>query len=146
MIRIYGSPHCPDCVACKAAFDEKGTPYEFIDITGSMPNLKAFLKMRHHLPLFEEVKERGSVGIPAIEKEDGTITLDWEEVLKEYGMTAQPGKACGLDGKDLNCESSFFHGADQVQKKQSFLCLNVMAWNQRASSDSIFSASSGWRL
>ncbi|MCI2154297.1 glutaredoxin [Erysipelotrichaceae bacterium Oil+RF-744-GAM-WT-6] len=99
MIRIYGSPHCPDCVACKAAFDEKGTPYEFIDITGSMPNLKAFLKMRDHLPLFEEVKERGSVGIPAIEKEDGTITLDWEEVLKEYGMTAQPGKACSLDGK-----------------------------------------------
>lgn len=40
---------------------------------------------------------------------------------------------------ELKLRKQFFlHGADQVQKKQSFLCLNVMAWNQRASSDSIF--------
>ena len=99
MIRLYGSPLCPDCVACKNAFDAEGTAYEFIDITGSMANLKEFLKIRDREPLYDSVKEAGGVGIPTLVLEDGTITLDYESQLKDdtqIPMTA--GTACRLDG------------------------------------------------
>lgn len=35
MLKVYGSPLCPDCTACKAAFDANGIEYDFVDITGS---------------------------------------------------------------------------------------------------------------
>lgn len=112
MITVYGSPHCPDCVRCKESFDANGIAYEFTDITGSMPNLKAFLKRRDTDPVFAEAKNEGRVGIPALLREDGTVTLDWEAWLAEKSLSAgpkiqptvsdtseiKPGQACRLDG------------------------------------------------
>ena len=34
--------------------------------------LKQFLKLRDHLPVFDEIKAEGRVGIPALVPEDGT--------------------------------------------------------------------------
>lgn len=102
MLKIYGSDHCPDCVACKAAFDANGMTYDFINITESMKNLKEFLKIRDTDPTFNEARENGYVGIPALVKDGGAITLDWEGCLKEFGMNPEPvvktGAACRLDG------------------------------------------------
>ena len=44
-------------------------------------NLKAFLKLRDGSHLFDSVREMGSIGIPAIVKEDGCLTLDWDEFI-----------------------------------------------------------------
>ncbi|MBR3358969.1 MAG: glutaredoxin [Solobacterium sp.] len=98
MIKVYGSPLCPDCVACKEGFDAEGTAYEFIDITGSMANLKEFLKLRDTNALYDSVKEAGGVGIPTLILEDGTITLDYESQFKEEHRTPAAGTACRLDG------------------------------------------------
>jgi len=102
MLKLYGSPLCPDCTACKAAFDANGIIFEFVDVTGSMRNLKEFLKYRDTDKVFEEARQNGYVGIPALIMENGSITLDWESYLKENGFSADAaipvGKACRIDG------------------------------------------------
>ena len=104
MLTVYTSPLCPDCRECKVNFDAHKIEYTAIDITESMKNLKAFLKLRDSSPVFDPCRERGFVGIPAIVRADGGVTLDWECVLTERGLPVvyreeKPPLACSLDGK-----------------------------------------------
>ena len=102
MLRIYGSPLCPDCRECRVNFDSNGVEYEYIDITASMKSLKEFLTLRDRLPEFIPAKEGGSVGIPAIFAENGSVTLDWEGWLDESGLPVvykENGPVCSIDGK-----------------------------------------------
>ena len=102
MLTIYGSPLCPDCRECKANLDAHGTAYESIDINKIMRNLKAFLKLRDSLPVFDACKENGSVGIPALVLEDGTVTLDWEGWMQEHKLPIvcrESAQVCSIDGK-----------------------------------------------
>lgn len=102
MLKIFGSPLCPDCMACKAALDANGVEYNFVDVTGSMRNLKQFLKYRDTDPVFDDARANGYVGIPALLPEDGNITINWEAYLKEKGLNVEPavptGTACRIDG------------------------------------------------
>lgn len=106
MIRMYGSPLCPDCVEAKANLNQYHMQYEFIDITSAIPKLREFLNLRDHNPAFDAVKENGSVGIPAIVKEDGSVTTDWKSVVREAGYKpfeiSDKGTSCNLDHKG-NC-------------------------------------------
>lgn len=81
MIKIYGSMLCPDCVKCREDLDRAGIAYEYLDFAESLLHLKEFLKIRENSPLFEDVKKNGSIGIPCLMKEDGSITLDWAELM-----------------------------------------------------------------
>lgn len=78
MLKVYGSLLCPDCVACKAAFEEKGIDFEYHDFGEELGALKEFLSIRDSDPQFEAVKQAGKIGIPCIRREDGTVSLDWE--------------------------------------------------------------------
>ena len=102
MLTIYGSPLCPDCRECKANLDAHGVAYESIDINKSMRNLKAFLKLRDRLPVFDVCRENGFVGIPALVLEDGSVTLDWEGWMQKQGLPIvyrESAQACSIDGK-----------------------------------------------
>ena len=104
MLKIYTSPMCPDCRECKVNFDHHGIAYEAVDINESLPNLKAFLRLRDGSPVFDVCRERGSIGIPALVEDDGSVTLDWESYLAGKGLPVvykESGPACSLDGK--NC-------------------------------------------
>lgn len=81
MIKIYGSMLCPDCVKCREDLDKAGTAYEYLDFAESLLHLKAFLAIRESSTLFDEVRKNGSIGIPCIVREDGSVTLDWEEFM-----------------------------------------------------------------
>lgn len=101
MLTVYSSPLCPDCRECKANLDAHKIPYSLIDITGSMPALKAFLKLRDGSKEFDFCRENGSVGIPAIVSEDGSVTLDWESVITSKGLPIvyrEDSPACRIDG------------------------------------------------
>ncbi len=76
MLKLYGAPICSDCREVKQLLDEKGIAYEYIDITASTKNLRAFLAMRDSLPVYEAVKAEGRIGIPSFVWEDGSVTLD----------------------------------------------------------------------
>ncbi len=84
-MKIYGNMHCPDCVNCRQALDAAKVDYDFLDIGESMEHLKAFLKLRDTLPLFQAVKDAGKIGIPCIVMPDGTVSLDWEPYVKSGG-------------------------------------------------------------
>ena len=81
MLKIYGSLLCPDCVQCKNDLAAAGIEFVYLDFSEDLRNLKTFLAIRDTNPLFEEVKQRGSIGIPCIVEEDGTVTLDWEKYM-----------------------------------------------------------------
>ena len=80
MLKIYGSMLCPDCVKCREDLDRAGVPYEYLDFSEELRNLKEFLVLREQ-PLFDEIRKEGRIGIPCIQREDGTILLDWEELM-----------------------------------------------------------------
>ena len=81
MLKIYGSMLCPDCVQCRRELDEAGVSYEYLDFSAELKNLKEFLKLRDIEAVFAEVRRDGRIGIPCLVKEDGSITLDWEECM-----------------------------------------------------------------
>ena len=82
MLKIYGMRICPDCVACLEALDQAGIAYEFLDFNQATQHLKDFLKLRQDSPLFDPVRAAGTIGIPCVQREDGSITLDWQDVLE----------------------------------------------------------------
>ena len=83
MLKIYGSMLCGDCVQCRKELDASGIAYEFYEFGDNLANLKAFLSLRDSLPLFDDVKKQGSIGIPCMIREDGSVTLDWTEYVSQ---------------------------------------------------------------
>ena len=81
MIRILGSMLCKDCVQCRQELDAAGAQYEYCDFSEELKYLKEFLALRDADPVFASVREDGRIGIPCIIREDGTVTLDWQEFL-----------------------------------------------------------------
>lgn len=82
---VYGTNACPDCVEAIQKLDEKKADYAYLEFSNNMPNLKRFLKLRDTEAIFDAVKEQGKVGVPCFKLEDGTLTLDLEEVLDKIG-------------------------------------------------------------
>ena len=78
---IYGSMLCKDCVQCCEELKAADVQYEFRDFKDDLMWLRIFLKMREESALFQQVKENGAIGIPCIVKEDGSVTLSWDEFL-----------------------------------------------------------------
>lgn len=81
MLKVYGMKICPDTVECCEALTRAGVEYEFLDFAEKTANLKAFLKLRDSSPLFDPVRQEGGIGIPCIQREDGSITFDWEAFM-----------------------------------------------------------------
>ena len=80
MLKIYGSMLCPDCVQCRADLDKAGVAYEYLDFSESLLHLKEFLVLREN-PIFDTIRSEGKIGIPCLVKEDGTLSLTWEEYM-----------------------------------------------------------------
>lgn len=81
MIHVYGSKLCPDCVLCCRELTEAGVVFEYHDFAEDLRALKIFLSIRDEDPVFAPVKENGKIGIPCILREDGSVTLSWQEFL-----------------------------------------------------------------
>ena len=81
MIKIYGSMLCPDCVQCRKDLDEAGVSYIYQDFSENLKNLKEFLAIRDGNPVFDAIRQNGKIGIPCILREDGSISLTWEEFM-----------------------------------------------------------------
>ncbi len=78
MMKIYGSMLCPDCVRCREELDKAEIPYEYLDFSENLQNLKEFLMLREKNPIFSHIRAEGKIGIPCILLEDGSISLTWD--------------------------------------------------------------------
>lgn len=81
MLKIYGSMLCKDCVECVAALKTANVEFEFLDFGEQLSNLKEFLKIRDEHPAFQTIRGSGSIGIPCVVREDGSVTLDWDDLV-----------------------------------------------------------------
>ena len=81
MLKVYGMKICPDTVECIETLTKAGIQFEYLDFADKTANLKAFLKLRDSSPLFDAVRQEGNIGIPCIQREDGSITLHWQEIM-----------------------------------------------------------------
>lgn len=85
-MKVFGSDICGDCCEFKALMQARGFDVEYVDITESVANLKAFLKLRDSEAAFNNVRERGGIGISAFVREDGAVTLDVNAALEWIGQ------------------------------------------------------------
>ena len=83
MLKVYESEMCPDCIECKYNLDRNNIEYDNIDITKSLNGLKEFLKLRDKDEVFDDAKDNGYIGIPALVTDDGKLTLDWESYFTQ---------------------------------------------------------------
>ena len=102
-IKIFGHPHCPDCVSLRASImaNEGRIAFEGHDIS-QLEDLHAFMALRDKSPAFDRSKEIGDIGIPCIVTASGEVRLDWQEYFREQGFkvvqAGDQGPACSIDG------------------------------------------------
>jgi glutaredoxin-related protein len=98
MITVYGMPTCPHCSFVEKQI-EGNENFRFVDIGAHVKNLKEFLRIRDHSPVFDDAKKNGYAGIPCFVLEDGTVTLKPEDAgLKSGPEEVKEVKACRIDG------------------------------------------------
>ena len=87
-MKVYGADICIDCRNYKAIQKSRGFHAQYIDIVENVMNLREFLELRDHDPVFEPVKANHGIGIPLFVREDGAKTLDINEALSWIGQPA----------------------------------------------------------
>ena len=88
MIKVYGAEICVDCRNFKAIQKNRGFEVEYIDMTENTKNMREFLTIRDNDPIFDEVKQRGGIGIPLFVREDGQKTFDLNEAMSWINQPA----------------------------------------------------------
>ena len=82
-VTVIGSHLCQDTLYALYKLREKNVEIDFKDISAALPDLKVYLAIRESEPQYEAVRAGGGIGIPFFVLEDGTKTLDLEDVLNK---------------------------------------------------------------
>ncbi len=85
-MKVYGTDICIDCRNYKAIQKSRGFEAEYIEITANTANMKEFLEIRDVDPLYAEIREAHTIGIPLFVREDGLKTFDWDEAFSWIGQ------------------------------------------------------------
>lgn len=84
-MKVYGSEICIDCRNYKHIAKARNLELEYVDITENTANLREFLQLRDTAKAFDEVRERGGIGIPVFVEGDN-VTLDMDEAFSWIGQ------------------------------------------------------------
>ena len=79
---MYGTHLCKDTLYAIYKLEDQGADLEFRNISASLTEMKAFLKIRDEAALFDGSKKEGKIGVPYFELENGVKTLNLQEVLE----------------------------------------------------------------
>lgn len=77
---VYFAPWCPDTEPFFAELNRLGIEFEALDMTSDSANFKAFLKLRDTHPAFDDAKQNGYIGIPALVLENGDVVGDKDQL------------------------------------------------------------------
>ena len=90
-VTIVGSHVCPNTLYSITKCKDAGLAVSFVDLSGSLTDLKRFLALHEHDTVYaahreqsgrEDYVQNGAIGLPCFLLEDGSKTLNLDEVLK----------------------------------------------------------------
>ena len=87
---MYGTHLCKDTLYAIYKLEDQGADLEFRNISASLTEMKAFLKIRDEVALFDGPKKEGKIGVPYFELENGVRTLNLQEVLEQIQHETTP--------------------------------------------------------
>lgn len=82
-VKLIGSHLCQDTMYALMKLKDNGAEVDFANIAVSFPALKEFLEIREKEALYDAVKKAGGIGIPCFVLEDGSKTLNLNDVLAQ---------------------------------------------------------------
>ncbi|KGQ33219.1 hypothetical protein JP34_08480 [Gallibacterium anatis] len=78
--KLFFAQACPDTAPFVAELARLNVEYEEAEIQSSLSNLKQFLALRDSRSEFDNIKQRGGIGIPALVLDNDKIVLDVEKL------------------------------------------------------------------
>lgn len=81
-VTVIGSHLCPDTLYALCKLTENHADMDFKNLSSSLTDLKLYLSVREQNEMYAPVRQAGGIGIPFFELEDGTKTMDLNEVLE----------------------------------------------------------------
>ena len=82
-VTVIGSHLCADTLYALNKLMEAGVKVEFRNLSASLADLKTYLALRENNAVFDGPRSRGALGVPCFVLEDGSLTLELQEVLKK---------------------------------------------------------------
>lgn len=79
---LFFSTECPDTAPFVAELQRLGVQYEEVNVLSSLKNLKCFLKLRDTHHAFDNAKQNGGIGIPALLLGNERVIIDITELAK----------------------------------------------------------------
>ncbi|MGR6979854.1 hypothetical protein ACUHGC_00095 [Testudinibacter sp. P27/CKL/0425] len=73
---LFFAETCPDTAPFVAALQQLNVEYEAVEVLANLANFKRFLKLRDNHAAFNEAKQHGYIGIPALLLDDQQVILD----------------------------------------------------------------------
>lgn len=73
---LFFDQDCPDTAPFVAELKRLGIEYEEVAILSSLANFKRFLRLRDHESVFDQARQQGYIGIPALLLPNGNVILD----------------------------------------------------------------------
>ena len=80
-VKVIGTPLCPDTLYALNRFTAAGVEADFQDILSCHEVLLDYLRIRESSPLYEEIRGARRLGIPCFVGEDGSMTLNLDDIL-----------------------------------------------------------------
>lgn len=80
-VRVIGSHLCPDTLYALNQLAAAKAEIDFVDILSSHDALKTYLNIRETRPLYKDICGTARLGIPCFVKENGSMTLDINDIL-----------------------------------------------------------------
>ena len=81
-ITVIGSHLCPDTLYALNRLAEAGVEVNYQDILSCHAVLRTYLNLRETSALYADIRGTQRLGVPCFQREDGTMTLDLNEILK----------------------------------------------------------------
>ncbi|MGN0294408.1 MAG: glutaredoxin [Lachnospiraceae bacterium] len=81
-VTVIGSHLCPDTLYALNQLSAAGAEISFKDILSCHADLMSYLMLRDTSDVYAEIRGKERLGVPCFVCEDGSVTLDINEVLK----------------------------------------------------------------
>ncbi len=81
-ITVIGSHLCPDTLYALNQLTAAGVEASFQDILSCHAVLLTYLNIRETSELYADIRGTQRLGVPCFQREDGSLTLDLNEILK----------------------------------------------------------------